>query len=62
MRRRLREQLVRLRREEEGQGLVEYALLIACIALASTAGMGSVASAVNSTFNRLTGYIGNYAS
>lgn len=37
-------------RREEGQDLVEYALLIALIAFACTAGMGKLASDINSIF------------
>ncbi len=32
---------------EEGQDLVEYALMVALIALAATAGMGTIASDIN---------------
>jgi pilus assembly protein Flp/PilA len=35
---------------EDGQDLVEYALLIALIAFAATAGMSSLASSINSIF------------
>jgi pilus assembly protein Flp/PilA len=45
--------LRRLWREEEGQDLVEYALLIALIALAVTAGMSSLAVAINTAFSTL---------
>jgi len=36
---------------EEAQDLVEYALLIALIAFACTAGMGTLATSINSMFN-----------
>ena len=53
--------LARLHREEEGQGVVEYVLLIALVAFAATAGMSSLASSVNSAFSKvgtiLSGYI-----
>lgn len=39
---------------EEGQDLVEYALLIALIALAAIAGANKVASAINSVFTRIS--------
>jgi pilus assembly protein Flp/PilA len=40
-------------RKEEAQDLVEYALVVALIALAATAGMGSLATAVNGAFTAL---------
>jgi pilus assembly protein Flp/PilA len=40
----------RLWSEEEGQDLIEYALLVALIALAATAGMTSLATAINTEF------------
>ena len=45
--------LKRLWQEEEGQDLIEYALLIALIALAAVVGMGSLATAINSEFGTL---------
>jgi pilus assembly protein Flp/PilA len=45
--------LQRLWKEEEGQDLIEYALLIALVALAATVGMGSLASAINTEFQTL---------
>lgn len=39
---------------EEGQDLVEYALIVALIALAATAGMDSLANAINSAFVNVT--------
>jgi pilus assembly protein Flp/PilA len=38
---------------EEGQDLVEYALVVALIALAATVGMGSLASSLNGAFTSL---------
>jgi len=38
---------------EDGQDLVEYALLVALIALAATAGMNSLASDINSAFTNV---------
>jgi pilus assembly protein Flp/PilA len=53
--------VIRLHREESGQGLVEYVLLIALVALAATAGMSNLATALNSAFNQvgviLAGYV-----
>jgi len=39
--------------EDEGQDLVEYALVVALIALAATAGMGSLATSLNGAFTSL---------
>jgi pilus assembly protein Flp/PilA len=47
--------------DESGQDLIEYALVVALIAFAATAGMGSVANKINVAFtnigNKLTTYI-----
>jgi pilus assembly protein Flp/PilA len=45
--------LKRLWSEEEGQDLVEYALLVALVALAATAGMNTLANKINDTFTNL---------
>lgn len=46
---------------EEGQDLIEYALVVALIAFAATAGMGSLANNINNAFTnigtKLTSYI-----
>lgn len=48
---------------EEGQDLIEYALVVALIAFAATAGMGTVANDINNAFQtigtRLTTAIGS---
>jgi pilus assembly protein Flp/PilA len=38
---------------EEGQDLVEYALVVALIAVGATAGMQSLASNLNTVFNNI---------
>jgi len=38
---------------DEGQDLIEYALLIALIAFACTAGMATLASSINSAFSKI---------
>ena len=43
-----------LRDGEEGQDLVEYALLVSLIALAAIAGVNGVASAVNRVFQNIS--------
>jgi pilus assembly protein Flp/PilA len=49
-------------KEDEGQDLVEYALVVALVALAATVGMSSLASGINKAFGdiatKLTGYTG----
>ncbi len=52
--------LSRLHREEEGQGIVEYMLIIVFVALAATAGMSSFASSINSLFQALGLRVGSY--
>ena len=51
---------VRLHEEESGQGLVEYVLLIALVAFAATAGMGSLASSINSAFSQVGTILSSY--
>jgi pilus assembly protein Flp/PilA len=43
-----------LRSGEEGQDLVEYALLVALIALVCVSSVTNVANAVNSVFNQIS--------
>ena len=54
--------LARLHREEEGQGLVEYVLLIALVAFAATSGMSSLASGINSAFTQVSTVLGKYVT
>jgi len=56
------EPLSRLFHEEEGQGLVEYVLILALIAFAAVAGMSSLASSINSAFAKVGTYLGKYIS
>jgi len=42
--------LTRLWKEEEGQDLIEYALLVALVALAAVTGMQGLATAINQEF------------
>ena len=51
-----------LHNDESGQGLVEYLLIIALVALAATAGMTTAASYINSAFTRMGGKLGSYIS
>jgi pilus assembly protein Flp/PilA len=43
-----------LMHREEGQDLVEYALLITLVALAAVAGVNKVASAINTIFSNIS--------
>jgi len=54
--------LKRLHQDDSGQGLVEYLLIVALVALAATAGMSSAASYINSAFVRLGEKVGGYVS
>ena len=46
--------LVRLAREDDGQDLVEYALLITFIALACIVGMQQLGTAINNKYTSLS--------
>jgi len=54
--------LANLHREESGQDLIEYALVVALIALATTAGMKALATGINSAFTALSAILGKYIS
>jgi pilus assembly protein Flp/PilA len=47
---------------EEGQDLVEYALVVALIAFGATAGMKSLASGLNLAFQGISTTLGSYVS
>lgn len=49
-------------RSEEGQDLVEYALLVALIAFGATAGMKALATGLNSAFKGISTTLGSYVS
>ena len=51
-----------LHNDESGQGLVEYLLVVALVALAATAGMTQAASYINSSFVRMGQRLGGYFS
>jgi pilus assembly protein Flp/PilA len=58
----MRNMLAALHKDESGQGLVEYLLVLALIAFAATAGMKTLASGLNSAFSKISTYIGSYIS
>ena len=48
--------------DESGQDLIEYALVVALIALAATAGMGTVAKSINNAFTSVGTKLSTYTS
>ena len=52
--------LKRLHRDEAGQGLVEYVLIVALVAFGAIAGMSDLAGALNSAFNAVGSKVGQY--
>jgi pilus assembly protein Flp/PilA len=47
---------------EEGQDLVEYALIVALVAFGATAGMKAMATGLNSAFKGISTTLGSYVS
>ena len=47
-----------LKSSEEGQDLVEYALVVALIAFGATAGMGALATGINTAFSNVSSKLG----
>jgi pilus assembly protein Flp/PilA len=52
----------RFLREEAGQDLVEYALVLALIALGATASMSSLATSFSTAFSTVGSKFGTYSS
>ena len=52
--------LQNLMNREEGQDLVEYALVVALIAFGATAGMSSLAGGLNTAFSNINTVLGSY--
>ena len=46
-----------LKENEEGQDLIEYALVVALIAFAATAGMTALANGINLAFTNIAGFL-----
>jgi pilus assembly protein Flp/PilA len=44
----------RILREDQGQDLIEYALVVALIAFAAVVGMSSVATGINDAFSKIS--------
>ena len=47
---------------EEGQDLVEYALVVALIAFGATAGMSQLAKGLNTPFSNISSTLGTYTT
>ncbi len=47
-------------KDESGQDLIEYALVVALIAFAATVGMSTLASGINSAFSQIGSVLGVY--
>lgn len=45
--------LMRIFRRDEGQSLVEYALIIALVAIALVAGLGALSAGISGTFDSI---------
>lgn len=56
----LMNEITRFTQDESGQGLVEYLLILALVAFAATAGMGNLASGLNSAFTAVGALLGTY--
>ena len=52
--------LVSLHKDEAGQGLVEYLLILALVAFACTAGMGVLAKGLNNAFSEIGSMVNAY--
>ena len=48
--------------DEQGQDLIEYALVVALIAFSATAGMSSLATAINNAFGGIATTLSSYVS
>jgi pilus assembly protein Flp/PilA len=47
-------------KKEDGQDLVEYALVVALVAFAATAGMKALATGLNTAFSNIAATLGTY--
>jgi pilus assembly protein Flp/PilA len=48
--------------DEQGQDLIEYALIVALVAFGATAGMSTLATDINSAFSTIGTKIGTYVT
>lgn len=58
----MRNRFAALLRDEDAQDLVEYALLIAFIALACILGLQNLGTAINDTYNSISSSLGGAVS
>jgi Flp pilus assembly pilin Flp len=52
--------LVVLHKDRDGQGMIEYLLILALVALAAAAGMKTLANGINSAFAAISSILGTY--
>ena len=52
--------MLQILKDENGQDLIEYALVVALIAFAATAGMTTLAGALNTAFANIGSKLGTY--
>jgi pilus assembly protein Flp/PilA len=52
--------MLQILKDEDGQDLIEYALVVALIAFAATAGMSSLATSINIAFTNVGTKLGTY--
>lgn len=58
----IKQLLNRLHQDEAGQGLVEYALIIALVGFAAVIGMDSLAVDINEAFSNIGSVLAQYTS
>ncbi len=49
-------------RDERGQDLIEYALVVSLIALAATVSMSAVATSISTAFSKISSKMASYTS
>lgn len=49
--------MLRLRRDEDGQTLVEYALIIALVSVGSILALGALSGSINNVFGEIQGVL-----
>jgi pilus assembly protein Flp/PilA len=52
--------MLQILKNEGGQDLIEYALVVALIAFAATAGMSTLATAINTAFSNVGATLSSY--